>query len=189
MKQFLAPVVVVLFAVAGGVGGNLLKSGGVESGEAHASASDDGGHGKPESDSHASSDDGHKPKKKKASGHGGDDGHGEGGNSSDTAFYKFSREFVVPIMADRRVKALVILHLSLEVDEATNSELFSLDPKLRDNIMTTLIGLSNDGKTLDELTSADSYETIRSMVLMNLQSGVSENIQNVLIMDVGKQDL
>lgn len=188
MKQFIAPVVVVLFAVAGGVSGNLLKAEG-SSGEAHASPVQDEGHGKPEMDSHDAPDDDHKPKKKKTSGHGGDDGHGASGGGSDIAFYKFSREFVVPIMANRRVKALVILHLSLEVDEATNDKLFSLDPKLRDNIMTTLIGLSNDGITLDELTSPDSYETIRSMVLMNLQSEISEDIQNVLIMDVGKQDL
>ena len=110
-------------------------------------------------------------------------------SSGDSAYYKFSREFVVPIMRGGQVKSLVILHISLETDEQTSDDLFSEEPKLRDNIMTTLIELSNDGRTLEELTNVSNYETMRSMVLMNLQSSVSEGIKNVLIVDVAKQEL
>ena len=55
--------------------------------------------------------------------------------------------------------------------------------------MTTLIGLSNDGRTLEEPTQIDNYEMIRSMVLMNLKDSVSNDIKNVLIVDMAKQDL
>ncbi len=110
-------------------------------------------------------------------------------SSGDSAYYKFSREFVVPIMRGGQVKSLVILHISLETDEQTSDDLFSEEPKLRDNIMTTLIELSNDGRTLEELTNVSNYETMRSMVLMNLQTSVSDGIKNVLIVDVAKQEL
>ncbi len=70
-----------------------------------------------------------------------------------------------------------------------SNDLFSMDPKLRDNIMTTLISLGNDGVTLERMTSAESYETIRSMVKKNLNSVLSKGIKNVLIVDLGKQDL
>ena len=176
MKNIISLIVIILFSVGGSVAGNMLRGSG-DQGQAHAEASSQD----------IEKDDAHGTAKKK--GHGSDANHSNEDYGSETTFYKFSREFVVPIMAERRVKALVILHISLEVDEKTSDQLFSLDPKLRDNIMTTLIGLSNDGRTLDELTNPESYETIRSMILMNLRSGVSEGIQNVLIMDVGKQDL
>lgn len=181
MKNIVSLLVVILFAVGGSVAGTMLRGSGDGQGAAHASVEGSSEHKSKTDKSHGSSSGDH------GSGHGAASDHG--GDSSDTSFYKFSREFVVPIMAERRVKALVILHISLEVDKKGSDELFSLDPKLRDNIMTTLIALSNDGQTLEELTSPDSYETIRSMILMNLNSGISEDIKNVLIMDVGKQDL
>ena len=109
--------------------------------------------------------------------------------SSDSAFYKFSREFVIPIMRRGQVESLVILHISLETDQSTADDLFSEEPKLRDIIMTTLIALSNDGRTLEDLTSVNNYETIRAMILMNLQDAISDRIRNVLIVDVAKQDL
>ena len=117
------------------------------------------------------------------------DSYDSGGSSGDSVYYKFSREFVVPIMRGGQVESLVILHISLETDEATSDDLFSEEPKLRDNIMTTLIELSNDGRTLIELTDVSNYETMRSMILMNLQSAISDGIKNVLIVDVAKQDL
>jgi len=117
------------------------------------------------------------------------DKYDKGASSGDSAYYKFSREFVVPIMRGGQVKSLVILHISLETDPETSDNLFTEEPKLRDNIMTTLIELSNDGRTLEELTNVNNYETIRSMILMNLNDAISDGIKNVLIVDVAKQDL
>ena len=102
---------------------------------------------------------------------------------------KFSREFVVPVMRNEQVKSLIILHINLETASGVADDLFSEEPKLRDNIMTTLIGLSNDGRTLDEPTQIDNYEMIRSMVLMNLRDAFSDGIINVLIVDMAKQEL
>lgn len=112
-----------------------------------------------------------------------------GGKASDVVYFKFTREFVVPIMHDRKVSSLVILNINLEADADISSTLFSMEPKIRDNIMTTLIELSNDGKTFDNITDVESYETIRAMVLMNLQKAVPTGIENILIVDIAQQDL
>jgi len=94
-------------------------------------------------------------------------------------------------MQDSEIESLVILNINLEVDASVSSKLFSQEPKLRDNIMTTLIELSNDDVTLQTIANVESYETIRSMVLKNLKEKeiVGEGILNVLIVDVGKQDV
>ena len=178
MKLVFTSLIAIIFIAAGSFAGIMLKS----PAPAAASTATDGE--KDESDSHKEDDhkdDKHKTKK--------DDKYGASASSGDSAYYKFSREFVVPIMRNNQVTSLVILHITLETDSSTSEKLFSEEPKLRDNIMTTLIRLSNDGRTLEQPTDVNNYETIRSMVLMNLKESISDGIRNVLIVDLAKQDL
>lgn len=192
MKNIIGSVLIIIFAAVGGLGGHLLK--GDRGSKAGAAAvpyeesgdgtheKDKGDHGK-KKESH-DGDDKHSDKKK-------DNGHGSSAYSSadNTEYYSFSREFVVPIMKDKRVDSLILLNINLEVQSSAMDKMFSINPKIRDNIMTTLVELSNDGKTLEDPTNVDSYETIRSMILLNLSSVVASGIENVLIMDIAKQDL
>lgn len=178
MKLVITSVVAVIFVALGSFAGVVLKSPTEVAAEAtDKDAGQDDAYGK---DDHGGD--------KKAAKKGGDK-YDSGGSSDDSAYYKFSREFVVPIMRGGQVKSLVILHISLETDNATAEKLFSEEPKLRDNIMTTLIELSNDGRTLVEVTNVNNYETIRALILMNLKDAIDDGIRNVLIVDVAKQDL
>lgn len=194
MKNIITAIVAVVCIIAGGFAAHMLKSAGSGGGDAHAAKpakeshggggdhGDSGGHGG--GDSHAA-----KPKKEKKDSHGGGGGHGGGGMSSDVTYFKFTREFVVPIMGENRVESLIILNINLEADSSVSGKLFSMEPKIRDNIMTTLIELANDGTTMRTLGDIDSYETMRTMILMNLQKVLPTGIENVLIVDMGKQDL
>jgi len=184
MKSIISAVIIAVFIIIGGVGGHFLKTMGQDSGETAdlSSGSDekptksaDGGEAKsdaPGADATA---------KKK----GMEDYTGTG----DVFYYNFTREFVVPILRQKRVESLVIIQLSLEADVDLSRNLFTMEPKLRDNIMSTLIELSNDGDTLVNLTEVEHYETIRAMVLMNLEDVIADGLHNVLILDIAKQDL
>jgi flagellar basal body-associated protein FliL len=189
MKHVVSAVVAVVCILIGGITGHFVKTG-------LSAAASPNAHEKPEKSgaSHGASDshgaekkkDSHGAKKE-SSGHGGG-GHGDGA-TGDVVYFKFTREFIVPIMHDRKVESLVILNINLEADSSVSQKLFSMEPKIRDNIMTTLIELSNDDRTFDNITDVESYETIRAMVLMNLQKAVPAGIQNVLIVDIAQQDL
>ncbi|GAB5455948.1 MAG: hypothetical protein Hens2KO_21770 [Henriciella sp.] len=183
MKLILTSVVAIIFIALGSFAGVMLKapSSAAAAGVDKAAEKDD--HGDHKDD--AKKDDYGDEKKDAKKG----DKYAKSGGSGSSEYYKFSREFVVPVMRNDQVKSLVILHINLEADSSTVDDLFSEEPKLRDNIMTTLIGLSNDGRTLEEPTQIDNYEMIRSMVLMNLKDSVSDGIKNVLIVDMAKQDL
>jgi len=183
MKLVITSVVAIIFIALGSFAGVVLKS----PSEAAAEHSEDGAEHKDDDHKDDHGDD-HKADDKK---HGKKDDHSpsKASSSGDSAYYKFSREFVVPIMRDGQVKSLVILHINLENDPSVSEKLFSEDPKLRDNIMTTLIGLSNDGRTLERPTEINNFETIRAMLLMSLRDSVSDGITNVLIVDMAKQDL
>jgi len=187
MKNIITAVIAIVCIVAGGVGGHFLRS--MSSGpKAHAEKPADDGHGAKE-DGHGEKKDDHAKKPEKKDSHGGG-GHGkESSASSEVVYYKFSREFIVPIIRESRVQSLVILNLNLEADASISQKLFEMEPKLRDNIMTTLITLSNDGTTFEAMTNVENYESIRSLVLKNLQSVMSTGINNVLIVDLAKQDV
>lgn len=200
MKSIITAVIAIACIVAGGVGGHFLRSmsSGAAAPDSHAKA--------PAADGHAEKKDDHAKKPEKKDSHGKEskeskDSHGKeakGGHGKDAGaeaeaggvvYYKFSREFIVPIIREGRVESLVILNLSLEADASIDQKLFEMEPKLRDNIMTTLITLSNDGTTFESMTNVENYESIRSMVLMNLQTVMASGIKNVLIMDLAKQDI
>ncbi len=173
MKHVISALVAVVFIVAGGFGGHFLKS------QSGASAKSEG---------HVEKADAHGAKKPKIDSHGKKDSHGTPPSSA-VVYYKFSREFVVPLMRNNRVDSLIILNINLEADSKVSQELFSIEPKLRDNIMTTLITLSNDGTTFESFGDVESYETIRSMIALNLKNVIASGIHNVLILDIAKQEL
>jgi flagellar FliL protein len=177
MKLIITSVVAIIFVALGSFAGVMLKS----PSEAVAAAGDEAA---PSSKGDDYEDD-HGDEKQAKSG----DKAAKSSGSGNSTYYKFSREFVVPIMREGQVTSLVIIHISLETDSSTAEDLFTEEPKLRDNIMTTLISLSNDGRTLERPTEINNYETIRSMVLMNLQDAISDKIKNVLIVDMAKQNL
>lgn len=183
LNKIIPAVVVIVGAIAGGFGAQMLSG---SPAEATADASEVEGDSKDEK----AKDDygGDKDKKKDAKA--GDYGDQKGGDyGGATTYFKFSREFVVPLMRDDKVKSLVILNINIEVDANATAGLFAQEPKLRDNIMMSLIELSHDGVTLDNITDVESFETIRSVLVKNLKKIAPEGIKNVLILDVGKQEL
>lgn len=186
MKHVIMAVVAAVCIVAGGVAGHFLKTGTASAGEGaghEVSDKNDTGHG----DDHADKGHDKKPKEDKSAGK---DSHGAAkAPAGGTAYYKFTREFVVPMIDNGRVESLVILNINLEVDAAQSQALFSMEPAIRDNIMTTLVGLSNDGRTFESITDIENYETIRTMVLMNLKKMSVTGINNVLILDMARQDI
>ncbi|NQY39567.1 MAG: hypothetical protein HRT80_05640 [Henriciella sp.] len=183
MKLILTSIVAIIFIALGSFAGVMLKTPSTAAAAGAEKSEADGDYADKKDDKKKDDKGGDKKDAKK------DDKYSKSGGSGSTEYYKFSREFVVPVMRNDQVKSLVILHINLEAGSSTVDDLFSEEPKLRDNIMTTLIGLSNDGRTLEEPTQIDNYEMIRSMVLMNLKDSVSNDIKNVLIVDMAKQDL
>ncbi len=188
MKNLIPALIVIICIVAGGIGGNFLRTsgGGASDGaETHKAEKPKESPGKEEKGGHGKEE---KAKDSHAKDSGAKDSHGEAAPSG-VDYFKFTREFVVPVMRDARVDSLVILNINLEVDASILQKLFSMEPKIRDNIMTTLIGLSNDGTTLEAISNIDNYESIRATVLMNLQKIIPTGIENVLIVDMAKQEL
>lgn len=184
MLKMIVPAILVLVAsAAGGFGAQFLKGG---NDAAAASIEAEGEHAEGE---HADDEHGDEKKEKKDDAKAKGDGDGYGSPQGST-FFKFSREFIIPIMRGSQVKSLVILNINLEASASSAGTMFTQEPKIRDRIMGTLIAISNDGSTLENLTQVENFETIRTLILTDLQYMFpDQEITNVLILDVGKQQL
>ncbi len=185
MKTIITAVIAIICVVAGAAGGHFLKTGGGASQKVDVVEGADLQADKGVGDKHSSAEQHDNGKDSHPK-----DGHGGSkASSGDVHYFRFSREFVIPLMRNERVASLVILNISLETDTSVSDQMFLMEPKLRDNIMTTLVHLSNEGSTLSSLMDVDNYERVRTMILTNLENVVPNGVRNVLILDAAKQDL
>lgn len=182
MKALLFPIVLSLFAAGGVIAADKVRGDGsaaAVSDEGHDEKADS--HGKPDKgDSHGKAD-----KKKEAGGHGAKDGTGYGGEMD---FIKFKRQFVVPVLKDNAVEALILINLALEVPASKRDEMFRLEPRFRDGFIRELLQLSDDGYFDQELTSSNTYEILRE-TLSRAADDISEGgVNKILILDLSRQE-
>lgn len=119
-----------------------------------------------------------------------DKGHDkDASNSSDDfEFLKFKRQFVVPVIGEDRVDALVLLNIGISLSGDMKEELFRLEPKFRDAFMRELLGMSNAGYFNDELTNPETYEVLRETLLRAAKDIEKEGVKDILILDFARQD-
>ncbi len=219
MPKLIAIVLILVGAVGGGAGGYFAKQMLAGGGAEEAEGGEKDGHGKTAGDAHKDghSDDGHGGKDakhaeaKKSAGHGShgamdgkagkpakkapkDDGHGgKGGDSYDLNdgrnYFKFSRQFVVPIVAEEGVKSLVVIDLNLEMDSDAAERFYVREPKLRDALMIELLDIANEGRFSGVLTDRRNLELVRVDLLNAVQDVEGEVVHDVLIQDIMRQDL
>jgi flagellar protein FliL len=188
MKK-LVPVVIALLGVLGGAGaGYFLRP--VPGAEAHAPEGE--GHA-PTAEDHAEAPaEGHEAAP--AEGHGEAmpvaeaTAEGEGENSGVPDYVKLSNQFVVPVVEDGRVAAMVILSLTLEVPAGGSEAIYAREPKLRDAFLQVLFDHANAGGFRGTFTDGANLVILRNAlreVAMNIMGG---GVSDVLIADIVRQD-
>ncbi|MEM7728176.1 MAG: flagellar basal body-associated FliL family protein [Pseudomonadota bacterium] len=191
MKAILFPMVMAASAAGGVFAADMLRgepgghapagyeAHGAEDGyEKEGHAKDDKAHGK--SDGHAKSD---KPAKSDKKGHG-----DKGASSGSTEYIKFKRQFVVPVLKNEAVDALILLNLGIEVSASRRDEMFRKEPRFRDAFIRELLQLSDRGYFDQELTSPDTYEVLRETLARAAKEISEDGVTDVLILDLSRQD-
>lgn len=116
-------------------------------------------------------------------------GHGEADTDAAYGFMKFSRQFVVPVIGEDGVRALVLLDINIEVPPAVTESVYSQEPKLRDALLASLLQLSNSGAFDQHILERANMELLRSELLRAARSVIGEDAQNVLILNIARQDI
>lgn len=104
-------------------------------------------------------------------------------------YVRLSNQFVVPVVKDNAVVALVVLSLSLEVPEGFKEEAFRREPKLRDSFLQVLFDHANVGGFDGAFTEANNLAVLRTALREVGQKDMGREIVNdVLIMEIARQD-
>ncbi|MEZ5777400.1 MAG: flagellar basal body-associated FliL family protein [Paracoccaceae bacterium] len=115
-------------------------------------------------------------------------GDDHGGASGAHEYVKLNNQFVVPIVEDAGVAALVILSISLEVQAGTTEAVFAREPKLRDLFLQVLFDHANAGGFRGAFTSSNRMELLRDALLEVARKTLGSNVADVLITDIVRQD-
>ncbi len=110
---------------------------------------------------------------------------GEGGGFE---YLKLTKQFVVPIVEDEEISALVTMSLSLEANSAITETFYAIEPKLRDGFLQVLFDHANTGGFDGAFTHSDNLSTLRKSLLEVAKKDLGDDVSKVLIMSVSRQD-
>ncbi len=103
-------------------------------------------------------------------------------------YLKLTKQFVVPVVADDAISALVTMSLSLEVRPGIAEAFYEVEPKLRDRFLQVLFDHANSGGFDGAFTRSDNLAALRKALLEVAQKDLGQDVSQVLIMSVSRQD-
>jgi len=167
MKKLIIPVVLLLTGVGGGVGAGLVLS----EPDTDKVAGLDHPCGDPTETEHVISDD-HAIEE-----------------PTDNEYAKLNNQFIVPVVDDGRVSAMVVISLSVEVAAGNKEPVFLAEPKLRDAFLQAMFDHANIGGFSGNFTSAQNMRPLRNELSRLAKAIVPGVAKNVLIIDIVRQDI
>lgn len=116
-------------------------------------------------------------------------GHGDGENASGTEFVKINNQFVIPVVHDEVIAALVVMSLSLEVTSGQTEAIYQREPKLRDVFLQVLFDHANAGGFDGAFTQGGRMGALRNALTETARAAIGPQVLDVLITDLARQDL
>lgn len=112
----------------------------------------------------------------------------DGENSSLPEYVKLANQFVVPVVEDGRVVAMVILSLTLEVPSGKTEAVYQREPKLRDAFLQVLFDHANAGGFRGAFTDGANLIVLRNALREVSRKIMADDVTDVLIADIVRQD-
>ncbi len=103
-------------------------------------------------------------------------------------YVKLNNQFVVPVVDEEKVKALVVLSLSLEVVAGARETIYQREPKLRDAFLQVLFDHANAGGFDGAFTNGRNMTLLRDALREVARKTLGATVRDVLIVDVVRQD-
>jgi hypothetical protein len=170
MRHLLFPAILGLVGLGAGIGAGLLlrpeagPEGNPDGAAEHAAGTDAETHATEEADAHAE-----------------DEGVGP-------EYVKLNNQFVVPVVQEGRVAAMVVLSLSLEVEPGSTEAVYQREPKLRDVFLQVLFDHANVGGFSGSFTDGSNLVVLRTTLKEAAALVLGTTVRDVLITDIARQD-
>lgn len=103
-------------------------------------------------------------------------------------YAKLNNQFVIPVVEDGIVAALVVMSLNLEVTVGSRTAIFAAEPKLRDAFLQVMFDHANIGGFSGNFTSGTNMRALRNELRRAAREIAGEQVTDVLIIDIVRQD-
>lgn len=103
-------------------------------------------------------------------------------------YLKMTNQFVIPLVEDGIVSSLVAMSLGLEVAAGSKEEILLREPKLRDSFLQVLFDHANVGGFRGAFTEVGRLDVLRAALLEIAVRDAGDDITDVLIQDIARQD-
>jgi flagellar protein FliL len=187
MKKLL-PVILALLGSAAGAGAGFMLRPATDAAtsDSHAPAAADAEHGAAPTDTEHAAD----AKPAADAEHAADGEHATEGEHAENGpeYVKLNNQFVVPVVENGNVTAMVILSLSLEVSPGSTEAVYAREPKLRDVFLQVLFDHANSGGFRGTFTDGANLVVLRTALLEIARRTLGEIVTDVLIVDIARQD-
>ena len=114
--------------------------------------------------------------------------HGTAIDTSATEFVAMSNQFVIPVVKNDMIAALVVITLSLETQVGASDKIYAREPKLRDAFLRVMFDHANMGGFHGAFTDSETLELLRSALREVAHKEIGQDILDVLIVDIIRQD-
>ena len=115
---------------------------------------------------------------------------GEDGEPKEGApeYVKLSNQFVIPVVEQGRVAAMVVLSLSIEIKPGETEAVYQREPKLRDVFLQVLFDHANTGGFSGSFTDGANLVVLRSSLKEAAVTILGAGVSDVLITEIARQD-
>ena len=117
-----------------------------------------------------------------------DTGHAPASGPEASQFITLDRQFIVPIVSDDKVAAMMVLSLNLEVAPGKMESAFRNEPKLRDALLRALFEHAYTGGFNGDFTAERTVRELRKNLLEAGRAVIGSDLRSVLIADMIRQE-
>lgn len=103
-------------------------------------------------------------------------------------YAKLNNQFIIPIVENEVVAALVVMSLNLEVTIGSRTAIFATEPKLRDRFLQVMFDHANNGGFSGNFTTGTKMRALRNELLRVAQDISGPSVTDVLVIDLVRQD-
>lgn len=104
-------------------------------------------------------------------------------------YVKLSKQFVVPVVTDGKLSAMVVMSLSVETTPAVGDIVFAREPKLRDAMLSVMFLHANSGGFDGQFTGGEAMNDLLGSLLEATRGVIGDDVYSVLITDILRQDV
>ena len=106
-------------------------------------------------------------------------------------YVKLDRQFIVPVIADEKVSALMVLQMAVEMAPGAggSAPVFDQEPKLRDEFLRVLFLHAQSGGFNGAFTEPRVMDDLRASLTSTARRVVGPGVRAVLITSIVRQDI